>query len=147
MQLGCVIRLADERRKGNVVHYGSSRCHRVTRSVMAAEVHALVLAFDFGYIIRDATEQLLDRRIEMEAFVDSRTLFNVVAKNGSTTERRLQIDIMASKKSYPPEELQKIGWIPGSSIFADGLAKKMILQLTATRKLMTKTNLDVNAVG
>lgn len=41
-----VILLAEKRRKVNVAHDGLSRFHRVTRSVMPAEGHALILAFD-----------------------------------------------------------------------------------------------------
>lgn len=107
--LGCVMLLAEERQKVNFVHHGSSRCHQARRSVMAAEVHAQFLAFDFGYFIRHAIEQLLKRWIEMEAFVDSCTLFKIVIKNGSTAERHLQTDMMSLKRSNRHGELQKIG--------------------------------------
>lgn len=36
-QLGYVISIADKERSANIVHYGSSRCHRVTRSAIAAK--------------------------------------------------------------------------------------------------------------
>lgn len=63
-------------------------------------LYALGLAFDLGHVIRDAVEHLLDRRIEMELFVDSRTRLNVVAKEGSNSERCIQTDITALKESY-----------------------------------------------
>lgn len=44
-QLGIVIVLFDEHGNNNLLHYGSSRCSRVTRSVMAAEHLALVYGF------------------------------------------------------------------------------------------------------
>lgn len=47
---------------------------------MAAEVHALVHASDKVYHIREAPYELLGRDVELEAFVNNPTLFNVVAK-------------------------------------------------------------------
>lgn len=44
--LGFVTLMAGEQRRANIFHYASKRCHRVSRSAMAAEVHALVHAFD-----------------------------------------------------------------------------------------------------
>ena len=70
------------------------------RSVMAAKVHALVLGFDYAYVIREAVEEPLGRRVEIEAYVDSRTLFNVIAKDSPTAERRFQIDVLALRESY-----------------------------------------------
>lgn len=49
-----VIMMPDIMHHANTVHYGSDRCHRVLRSVMAAEVHALVHAVDMGMLIREA---------------------------------------------------------------------------------------------
>lgn len=112
-QFGFFILMIDGLGKQNNVHYGSSRCRQVTRSVMAAEVHALVHAFDHRFIIRKTLEELMGRRIEIEAFVNSRTLFNTMSKNSTTTEQRLQITVCALRKSYRKRELKKIGWMLG----------------------------------
>lgn len=45
-QLGFVILMVDDQDTANIVHFGSRRCTRVTRSVMAAELHGLILGFD-----------------------------------------------------------------------------------------------------
>lgn len=73
-KLKFVILIADRLGKDNIVHYGSSRCHRVTCSVMAAEVHTLVHAFDHWYVICKSLEKLKKRRFEIGAFADSRIL-------------------------------------------------------------------------
>lgn len=99
-QLGYVILMTDWQRRANIVHYRSSRCHRVSSSVMAAEVHARVHAFDYGNVICQALVELLRHIIEIEAFVDSCTLFNFVAKNSSTAERWPQINIFALRESH-----------------------------------------------
>lgn len=41
-----VILMADRERCDNIVYYASSRCHNVSRYVMAPEVHVLVHAVD-----------------------------------------------------------------------------------------------------
>jgi hypothetical protein len=38
-------------KNSNIVHYSSVKCHRVTRSVLAAEMYALTHAFDVAYNI------------------------------------------------------------------------------------------------
>lgn len=45
-QLGFFGVLCDKHGRGNIVHYGSTTCKRVARSVMSAELHALVYGFD-----------------------------------------------------------------------------------------------------
>lgn len=85
--------MADGLRKDNNMQDGSSRCHLVTRLVMTAEVHALVHTLDHWFDILETLEELMRRRIETEAFVDSRTLFNSIVKNRTTAGRRLKIDV------------------------------------------------------
>lgn len=82
-QSGFVILMADESDCSNIVYYASSRCCCVSRSVMAAEVHALVHAVDMGMVAREALSELLHQHVEMEAYVDCRTLVNVATSKGT----------------------------------------------------------------
>lgn len=75
----------------NMIHFVSRRCRGVRGSVMARELHELVLGFDHAFAIFDLLAKILGRKIEIEALVDSKTVFDVVAKNGRTQEKRLQI--------------------------------------------------------
>lgn len=61
---------------------------------MAAEVKSLVHGFGFlyAYLVRDLSEELIGRPLTLEAMIDSKTVFNFVARDGQSTERRLQID-------------------------------------------------------
>lgn len=94
-QLSYVIALADDNYKANIFHYGSNLCKRVARSLMAAEVHGLVLGFYYAYIVRELVSKILGRNVSIESYGYRKTLFNLIAKYGSTSERRLQIDIFA----------------------------------------------------
>lgn len=65
----------------------------------------------------------MGRNVELEALVDSKTLFNFIAKDGSTVERRLKIDVMALRQSYENVELHRLAWIQVSDNPADALKK------------------------
>lgn len=100
--------MADKDDKANIVHYGRRRCRRVARSVRAAEIHALVSAFDFALFIANLLAETIGRTPTIEAVVESRTLFDVVSKDGITSELRLQIDVFAPKESYRKGEWRKL---------------------------------------
>lgn len=64
---------------------GRIRYHRVARSVMAAEIEAPVLRFDFAFILKDLAEDLMGRERILEAMVDSKTVCNVLSMDDHTT--------------------------------------------------------------
>lgn len=84
-------------------------------------VHALVQGFDHAFGIWHFTEEMLGRAIELHVFVDSKTLITIIAKDGPTHERQLQIDIRALHESYVNGELTKLACIPGNRNSADAL--------------------------
>jgi len=139
-QAGFVVVLMDESGAANILHYGSKKCRRVTRSVMAAELLSLVNGFDSAFIIKHTVSEILDMDIPMDAFVDSRTTFNCVAKNSTTLEKRLQIDVAALRESLTRGELRCMGWIPGSANPADGLTKDKIPNAEHPLTLLMRNN-------
>lgn len=84
----------------NIVHYGSTHCKRVARSVMAAELLGLVYGFDNAFMVKSILDQILGQAVPIDAYLDSRTVFKVVAKKGSTLEKLLQIDVNAIRVSH-----------------------------------------------
>lgn len=58
---------------------------------MEAAIDGLVLVFDKPFVIQDLLYEILGRKVDIFVFVDSQRLFDVVAKDGSTTEKRLLI--------------------------------------------------------
>lgn len=108
-QLGYVILTADKEKCANIIHYSSCGCHRDWRSDIATEVHALVHTVDKGMLIKETLIKLMNRELEMESYIDGRTLFSVITKNSSTAERHLQIDAFLLKESYQNEEWKRIG--------------------------------------
>lgn len=106
--------------------YVINRYQIVVRSVMAREVHELVLGFYYAMILLHLVSQLPARSVTLEAFVDSNTLFDVIGKDARTTEGRLSIDISALRESYETGELGKVGWIPVRDNPSDGLTKQTL---------------------
>lgn len=48
-------------------------------------------------LLETFSKQVLGKRIELDGYVDSHTLLNVVAKKSTTLEKRLQIDVKAMR--------------------------------------------------
>lgn len=92
-QLGFLFLMTDKVRPSNIVLYGSSRCRRVTQSVLASKVLVLVINIDISYVIRQIMEEITGRFMDIEAYVGSKTLLDVVEKDAGTQEKRLQIYI------------------------------------------------------
>lgn len=90
---------------------------------MDAEVQWLVRGFDFVFILRKSLVEFLGRKVALDAFTDRKTLYNVVAKDVATAERRLHIDILVLWESYEKGELSRGGRIPGTENIADALRK------------------------
>ena len=147
-QIGYIVLLVDSTGRANILHYGSKRCRRVTRSVMAAELLSLVTGFDQAYTVRHIMEEILGRKLDLDAYVDSRTTFNCVAKSASTLEKRLQIDVASLREAYTRGEIKNFGWVPGSMNPADGLTKRVILaDKHPLIRLMIENKIDINPKG
>jgi hypothetical protein len=134
-QLGFVLMLVNESTdvdntfsiRGNVIHYSSTKCKRVTRSVLASEIYGMVNGFDIAIAIattlRMITERLGIPVIPLFICTDSYSLYECLVKLGTTKEKRLMIDIMALRQSYERREIIEIRWINGEDNPADSFTK------------------------
>lgn len=80
---------------------------------MVNEIHALIMAFDSSFVIRNMIKEITVRCPCIEGFVASRTVFDAIAKQGKIVEERLYIDIFVLRESYRNEDMWMIGCIPG----------------------------------
>ncbi|KAK1990240.1 hypothetical protein LX36DRAFT_664406, partial [Colletotrichum falcatum] len=84
---------------GNIVHFSSTKCKRVTRSVLASEIYAMVAGADIAYAISTTLAMITNRlgypRIPTVIYTDSYSLYKCLIKLSTTKEKRLIIDIMA----------------------------------------------------
>lgn len=149
-QIGFVICLADNSNKANIVHWSSTKCKRVTRSVLSSELYAMVIGFDMATVIKSTIEKIfkstkissLPCRVPLILCTDSRSLYECLSKLGTTTEKRLMIDIMAIRQSYEHREVTEIRWIAGSKNPADALTKGKAC--SALKKLIDRNEIDIS---
>lgn len=78
--------------------------------------------------------------------VDSKTVLDVVAKHGKTTEKLLQIYIQALRETYEKGDLASIGWIPVGTNFADALKERVKIE-SPLMKLMRPKSLSARPEG
>lgn len=93
------------------------------RSVLTSEIHSLVLGFVVAYAIQHTMTEILGRNLYIEAYVDSQSVFEVMAKQQKTVEKRLKSDIKCLKESYGNGELSIMRWFPGGLNPADDMVK------------------------
>ena len=134
---------------GNVIYYSSTKCKRVTRSVLASEIYGMVNGFDIGIAIattlKMVTEQLGLPEIPLVVCTDSYSLYECLVKLGTTKEKRLMIDIMALRQSYERREITEIRWINGDDNPADAFTKAFPNR--ALERFITSNELTVRVDG
>ena len=134
-QLGYIIVLATENVneavntfniKGNIIHWSSTKCKRVTRSVLASEIYGMVAGADVGHVLGTTLEMIMKKLnlppIQQVLCTDSYSLYECLVKLGTTKEKRLMIDIMALRQSYERREFE-VKWINGGDNPADAMTK------------------------
>ena len=133
-QLGYILTLVNETSGdntfdiyGNLIHWSSTKCKRVTRSVLASEIYGMVSGFDLGLALTTTLKMVTDRlglsAIPLIICTDSYSLYECLVKLGTTNEKRLMIDIMALRQSYERREIMEIRWINGKDNPADAMTK------------------------
>lgn len=150
-QIGYVIVLADDSKNANILHWSSTKCRRVTRSVLASELYALVHGFDMASVIKTTLEKILkpwhSSPIPLITCTDSHSLFDCLVKIGTTNEKRLMIDIMCLRQAYERREITEIVWIPGQSNPADSMTKEREKCCKALKNLIDNNVVDIDPYG
>ena len=146
-QLGYVIVLADEANNANILHWSSTKCKRITRSVLGSETYALANGFDAAATIKSTLTQLLHLTEPLPLIVctDSKSLYECLVKLGTTHEKRLMIDLMCLRQSYERQEITEVKWIDGDSNPADAMTKNKPCR--ALQELIDTNKLRINVDG
>jgi hypothetical protein len=138
-QIGYIITLADKDNNANIIHWSSTKCKRVTRSILASELYGMASGFDMAVAVKTTFEGILDMKIPLVICTDSKSLYECMIKLGTTQEKRLMVDIMALRESYERREIAEIKWIEGDTNPADAMTKgkpcKALADLIDTNRL------------
>jgi hypothetical protein len=97
---------------GNILHWQSAKCKRITQSILASKVYNLTTGFDHAFTIAN-TVKIITSHLDMPAmsviiYTDSYSLYKCLSKLSTTKEKRLIIDIMALRQSYERHKIHKI---------------------------------------
>ncbi|KHJ31854.1 hypothetical protein EV44_g1966 [Erysiphe necator] len=157
-QIGFIIVLANEKPgdskeefliNGSLIHYSSVKSKRVTRSVLASELYAMVHGYDIDLSIETTldliAEQLMLKKIPIIMCTDSFSLYECMLKLGTTSEKRLMIDITALPQSYERRELAEIRWISRNDNPADAMTKSM--PTVALKNLIERNGVRIRVEG
>lgn len=150
-QIGYVIVLADKYNRANLLHWSSTKCRRVTRSVLASELYGLVNGFDMGSAIKSSLEKILKPwhpgYIPLIVCTDSKSLYDCLVKIGTTNEKRLMIDIMSLRQAYEQREITEIMWIPGHKNPSDAMTKDKEKCCNALKEIIDNNFIDLDPCG
>ena len=122
-QIGYVIIVADGENNANIIHWSSTKCRRITRSVLASELYALSNGYDLAASLKSTIETILGTAIPLVVCTDSKSLFDCLVKLGTTQEKRLMVDLMCLRQAYERRGIAEIKWIEGNSNPADAMTK------------------------
>lgn len=143
-QLGILVAIRNKTDRGiNILHFSSTKSKRVCKSVLAAELFALVDGFDIVYTITDGLERLLLRKVDLTIYTDSQSLYGLCISLSQTTEHRLHINLALIREAYERRDITKVVWIAGHLNPADGLTKTdrrcgVLPELLATNMFLPK---------
>jgi hypothetical protein len=142
-QIDYVICLTNDDVNVNLIHWSSIKCKRVIRSVLAAELYAMINGFDVEAIIKSIIERMLHISLPLILLTDSKSLFDCLIKLDTTSEKRLMIDLMCLRQFYERREIAEIRWIDEDSNPADAMTKSkscnVLIKLIDTNIIELKT--------
>ncbi len=121
-QIDYVICLADSTH-ANVLHWSSVKCKRVTRSVLATELFAMIHDFDVDPVLKATLTKMLDVAILLILATDSKSLYDCLVRLRTTIEKRLMIDVMTLRQCYERREITEMKWVHETNNPADSMTK------------------------
>jgi hypothetical protein len=136
-QIGYILVLVDTSGAANILYWSLIKCKRVTWSVLASELYAIVYRFDIGASIKATIERILEIDLLLVLCTDLRSLYDYLVKLGTIQEKRLMIDVMCLRQAYERREIAEVKWIDGDSNLADSITKSKPLNAL---KLLIDTN-------
>ena len=130
---GYIIFLVNDQGKSCPLSWCSKKIRRVVHSTLAAETLALVQAVDVSYYLSYIlSEIMLGKKIDINCYIDNKSLWENVHSTKCVSEKRLRIDLACLKQMLERNELSSIKWVTSSNQLSDCFTKRGV----CTRKLL-----------
>jgi hypothetical protein len=134
-QMGYVIVLGNEKATkksfeftGNIIHWSSVKCKRITKSVLALEVYAMAESVNMAVAIGTTIDRIIAKlgapSVSIVVCTDFLFFYECFVKLGTIKEKRFMINIMAIRQAYERQEMRNIRWINNRDNPADAITKK-----------------------
>jgi hypothetical protein len=141
-QIDYVICLTDSINTINILHWSLIKCKRITRSVLAAELFAMIHDFDVNSILKAILMKMLNTFISLILVIDSKSLYDYLVRLDIIVKKRLMMNVMIFKQSYEKREIIEIKWIHESNNFVDSMTKSKSFSALKTIIDINRINLD-----
>lgn len=122
-QLGYIIALCDKHGNSCLLAYKSFKSRRVLRSILATEAAALAEAFDLSIVIAKELRNTLNQDVEIDLYTDSKSLFDIITRGSSASNKGLMIDLKALQQAYQRFDIRSIYNIASEFNPADAMTK------------------------
>ena len=142
-----MILLCDDLGNAAIIHYASWKCKRVTISILAAGVYALIACFDYCFTLAHDFASILSQTVPIEILTDSKSIFDRITKLASVSEKRLLIELSALRQACVSGQIRNLGHVPSQYNIADPLTKKiksdLYISILKTGKLSHPVNQSI----
>lgn len=139
-QTGFIVLLCYKNGRCNILHCNTHNPCRVERSVLGGEIFAFSDRMDFALNVKSDLERILDCKLQFSMFTESKSLFDLIAKNMTSTEKRLMVDVHAAREAYARFQIISNAWIRSQFNPADALAK--VKENSVLNKIIDNVTVD-----
>ena len=101
----------------------------------------MAYGFDIGTTIKLTVKQLLQIKLLLVLYINSKSLYKCFIKLGTTQEKCLIIDVMCLRQLYKRKKITKVKWINGNSNPTNSITKGKAS--TAFKKLINTNYLKL----
>jgi hypothetical protein len=99
-QIGYILVLVDRTGYANIIYWFSTKCKRVTRSVLALELYSIAYGFNIGALVKSIINRALEMELLLVVCTDLKSLYKCLIKLGTTREKRLIINVIYLCQAY-----------------------------------------------
>ena len=126
------------------MYQSSIKYKRITRSILASKLYIIAYRFNISTVIKLTIKQLLQIKLPLILYTDSKLLYKCLVKLSTIQEKRLIIDIIYLYQLYKYKEITEVKQINSNSNPANLMTKGKAS--TALKKLINTNYLELQTM-